>query len=275
MMKSLATLTSLSILWLSSLAAAEPNTVKTLQTPSGIRFALLGEKPAKPGPILFVFAGGAEDTLKNRDYNKVGHILSEQGFIYVSLDIPCHGKDIKGKEPPGLAGWRKRLEQGNDLVPSFAAKCSAVLDYLIQQGCADPRRIAACGTSRGGFIALHFAAAEPRVVAVAAFAPVTNLLALREFVGMDGHADTKALSLENHAAKLAGRSIWICIGNHDERVNTDYAIQLTRKIVSASVAERKKALVEIHVMTSAGHTIHPTAHEEAAAWFAERLRQTN
>jgi hypothetical protein len=41
--------------------------------------------------------------------------------------------------------------------------------------------------------------------------------------------------------------------------------------VAASVAQKKKALVEIHVMTSEGHRIHDTAHEEAAAWMAARL----
>lgn len=264
-----------SILYSTSLApvpAADPNAVNILQTPSGIRFGLLGDKPAKPAPTLLVFAGGVEDTLTNPDYNKAGRMLAKQGVISVALDIPCHGKDVKQKESPGLTGWRNRLEQGNELVPSFATKCTAVLDFLVQEGYTDPARIAAAGTSRGGFIALHVAAAEPRIKAVVAFAPVTNLLALREFNGMENHAGIKALSLENHAAKLAGRAIWICIGNNDERVSTDDVIHFTRRVVAASVAQKKKPLVEIHVMTSEGHRIHETAHEEAAAWIGKRLQ---
>lgn len=40
----------------------------------------------------------------------------------------------------------------------------------------------------------------------------------------------------------------------------------------ASVAQKKPPLVELHVMTSAGHTIHPTARDEAAVWFSEQFK---
>src|SRR5207237_9901005 len=136
-----------------------------------------------------VFAASAEESLGSADFNKVWRLLGRQGYLCVSLDVPCHGEDQKAKEN-GLAGWRVRLEKGDTLIPGFVAKASAVLDHLIKEGYTDPRRVAACGTSRGGFIALHFAAAEPRVRCVAAFAPVTNLLALREFAGMETHRAT-------------------------------------------------------------------------------------
>ena len=59
------------------------------------------------------------------------------------------------------------------------------------------------------------------VKCVAAFAPVTDLLALREFRGMEKHAATRSLAIINYADKLAGRPIWLCIGNQDDRVDTD------------------------------------------------------
>src|SRR5207247_2644543 len=136
----------------------------------------------------------------------------------------------------------------------------------------DAKKVAICGTSRGGFMALHFAAVEPRIRCVAAFAPVTDLPALSEFSGMDKHAPTMGLDLRRHADKLAGRSMWLCIGNADERVGTDQAITFTRKVVAASVAAKKPADVELHVMPTIGHRIHVTAHEEAAAWFAARIQ---
>jgi hypothetical protein len=82
------------------------------------------------------------------------------------------------------------------------------------------------------------------------------------------------LALRQCADRLAGRPIWICIGNNDERVSTDDAIALTRQIVQASGAQRKPALVEIHVMTSLGHRIHATAHPEAAAWIRTRIKES-
>jgi len=254
-----------------SIWAAEKPKITVLKTPDGVRFGVRGEKPSTPAPTLFVFATGIEQTLDNEDFNKVGRLLAEKGWLSVALDLPCHGKDVKPKEPAGLDGWRYRLEQGDDLVPSFTTKASAVLDFLIKEGYTDPKQVAACGTSRGGFIALHFAAAEPRVKCVAAFAPVTDLLALREFHGMEKHAGTRALALSNIANKLAGRPVWLCIGNNDERVDTDKAIAFTRKVVAESASGKKPAPVELHVMPTVGHRIHATAHEEAARWMASQF----
>lgn len=245
--------------------------VEFLQTPDGVRFGLLGAKPSQPVPLLFVFAGSVEGTLGSEAYAECGRILGKQGFLCVSLDLPCHGKDQKEKDLAGLDGWRARLQKGEKLTTEFTVRCSSVLDHLIKQGYADPERVFACGTSRGGFMAMHFAAAEPRIKAVAAFAPVTNLLALREFAGMKDHAETKALSIANLGEKLAGRPVWVCIGNRDDRVSTDEVISCTRQLVAAAAARGKPSPVELHVLPAAGHSIHPTAHKEAAAWFLATL----
>jgi predicted amidohydrolase/dienelactone hydrolase len=246
---------------------------RILRTPGGVRFGLLGEKGTAPAPVLFLFANSIEDTLSQDAYVKVGRLLLPEGFLGVALDVPCHGEDRKKGEPEGLAGWRARLERGDDLVAPFARRASAVLDHLVKEGYADAGRVAACGTSRGGFLALHFAAAEPRVKCVAAFAPVTDLLALTEFRGMEKHAATKALALAGHADQLAGRSVWVCIGNQDQRVGTDHVIAFTRKLAGAPVARQEPADVELHVMPTAGHRINATAHDEAAAWILRRLQK--
>lgn len=243
-----------------------------LKTPAGVRFGVLGPKPAAPAPVLFVFANDIAGTLQNESYNKIGKLLAAQGVVSVAIDLPCHGESVVPGEPPGLDGWAARLKNDKDPIPSLVKDASAVLDFLITEGYADAAKVTACGTSRGGFSALHFAAGEPRVRCVAAFAPVTDLLALREFKGMEGHARTNELALAKLAYKLAGRPVWMCIGNYDERVDTDRAISFTREVVKSSVATKKPALIELHVMTSLGHTIHPTAHDEAASWIAGQLK---
>jgi dienelactone hydrolase len=245
--------------------------VRILSTPSGVRFGLLGDKGAAPAPTLFVFANAIEETLGNDDYNKAGRLLADKGYLCVALDLPCHGKEEKPGEPAGLGGWAARLAKGEDPVPGFLKNASAVLDFLIAEHYTDPKRVAAGGTSRGGFMALHFAAGEPRVKCVAAFAPVTDLTALREFAPLKDQAATRALALVNRADPLAARPVWLCIGNHDERVGTDLAIAFTRKLVAAAVSRNKPAAVELHVMPVAGHTIHKTAHDEVAAWVAGQL----
>jgi hypothetical protein len=107
---------------------------------------------------------------------------------------------------------------------------------------------------------------------VAAFAPVTDLAALREFAGQRDQPSVSQLALVAHADKLAGRGVWMCIGNNDERVDTDLAIATTRALVRSSIAAGHAPKIELHVMTSEGHTIHPTAHEEAAAWIGALLK---
>ncbi|MBI2193015.1 MAG: prolyl oligopeptidase family serine peptidase [Planctomycetes bacterium] len=237
------------------------------------RLALLGQKGSAPAPTLFALSGAVEDALGEEAYIRVGLILARQGFLCASVDLPCHGEEVReGEQPGSLAGWRRRVECGEPLMAAFTDRACAALDHLVREGYSDPHRVIVCGTSRGGFSAVHFAAAEPRLRAVAAFAPVADLRALREFAGLGDHEPTKALALHRLADRLAGRPLWLCIGNNDQRVGTDHAIAFTRRVVEASVAQGKPAPVELHVMQTEGHAIHPTAHEEAAEWF---LRTTS
>jgi len=249
--------------------------MKVLRTPGGVRFGLFGDKGKAPAPTLFVFAVGLEDMKSHLYFTEVGRRLAKHGFLYVALDPPCHGEDVKPGEPPQLSGWANRLRQGDKVIETFTSRASAVLDHLVKEGYSDPEKVAACGVSRGGFLAFQFAAAEPRVKAAVGFAPVTNLLALSEFKGMEKHEATKALALVNVAPKLAGRGIWISIGNHDERVSTDDAIAFSRKVVAASLAKQKGPTqavpVEIQVGGSLGHADLDGSHERAAAWLMQQL----
>lgn len=254
-----------------SLPAAEPRPVRMLKTPDGIPFGMQGEKPAAPAPTLFVIGNELVNSLTSPDLNGVGAALAERGVICVALDCPCHGTDARPGEAGGISGWRERLVKGEDFLGGFSKKMSAVLDYLIAEKYTDEKQALICGTSRGGFMAFHCAAAEKRFKAVAAFAPVTELLVLNEFKGLEEHAGTKAASARYLADKLAGRDIWVCIGNYDERVGTDDCIAFTRAVVKASIDRKVPAGCEIHVMPSLGHRIHDTAHAEAAVWFAKRI----
>ena len=252
--------------------------ITILHTESGVQFGVLGQKATAPSPTLFAFGG---------DVVTFGHLLVKRGWLIISMDIPCHGQNIQtGEVPNSLKCWRTRLESGTNFVADFMTNMTDVLNYLIQNGYTDVNKVAACGGSRDGFIALHFAAAESRVRCVAAFAPVTNLLALSEFAGIENDSPSvlrmvKSLALVNSAEKLAGRSIWICIGNYDQRVNTDDAIAFARRVVEASVAEDKPANVEIHVVPADGYQVRPhdnghsypvvSAHKEAAEWIMARM----
>jgi len=246
--------------------ADEP--AQLLTTADGVRFFIVGEKPRQPAPTLFVLAVSGRGSLQSDDYVKSGRLLRQQGWLCASVDVPCHDEDSRPGEPSALKGWRFRLDQGENFIAPFVEKCRAALDHLIKEGYTDPQRVAVAGTSRGGFCAFHFAANEPRVKWVVAFAPVTDLPVLEEFRGLENHALTKSLGVANLADNLVGKHIWICIGNNDARVGTDQCFAFTRKVAQTDLAADKPATIELHVMPSVGHAIHATAHDEAAAWLA-------
>ena len=253
--------------------AAEPPKVTILTTDGGVKFGILGEKPAKPAPTLIVLASSPEATLGSDYFLQCGVMLAKQGYLCVSLDLPCHGQQVVAGEPSEISGWRHRLDAGQDLLADMHRRSRAMLDYLIANGYSDPEKIAACGTSRGGFISLHIAADDKRIQCVAAIAPVTDPLVVREFKGMAHPERAAAVSVINLADALAGRGVWIVIGDRDERVSTDRAIEFARRLSAVAVEKNVPSQVELLVRSEPrGHTTPPGSAEQAAIWIAAQLK---
>lgn len=252
-----------------------------LTTPDGVAFGLLGGKPVSPEPTIFLFSQSIDRALEHEFYTELRRPLLERGCIFVSLDIPGHGADGTEEDRPEipfapgarsyLYGWRLRMEEGDSVFPAFTAKASSVLDYLIQTGYTHPEKVVSAGSSRGAFAALHFAAADPRVHCTAALIPVTKLLALYEFKGMENNELVNSMEVENLAEKLAGRPVWVSIGHSDERVSTDDAISFTRKLVKTAHSRGKASDVTLYVYPAEGHSCTAESQQRAAAWIAERL----
>lgn len=252
---------------------APQGNVLILETPKGVRFGIWGTKVSYPAPTLFVFSATIGESLGDPYYRQCGAALAERGFLCVSLDLPGHGLDRRADEPGGLRAWRVRSDRGEDFVTPFTQQVRHVLDYLIQAGYTNPERIAACGTSRGGFMALHVTAVEPRIRATAAFAPVTALGTLREFHGATNTDHVDELSLVARAGAMAGRSLWLVIGDRDERVGTDDAIAFARQVTKLSLAQAKPADVTLIVRPEPkGHTTPVGSPALAAAWIAAKLK---
>lgn len=256
--------------------------VTSLKTDEGIPFAILGDKPAAPAPTLFVFGSDMRGSLIQEDGNKLGRLLIPHGYLCVSLDIPCHGADTRsGEKPSDLGGWKTRIVNGENIAADFSKKVSLVLDYLIAEKYADPAQVAVSGTSRGGFIAIHVAAAEPRIKQVIAFAPVTHLPALAEFAGAETNADVLALTPIHVADKLVGKPLWMVIGNDDLRVSTNDCLALALEVVKLSKGKLNPIPVEMRLVGTIGHRLHasPTPqygqlcapHDEAAAWLLAQM----
>ena len=164
----------------SVIAETKPK-VLLMHTPDGIEFGIWGNaKRERPNPTLIVLATTIQNTLNSAYYRHCGNQLAKRGYICVSINLPCHGDQRVEGEPEGLSGWSYRAARNSDFVSEFNIRLSKVLDHLVKQGVSDPEKIAACGTSRGGFLALHGAIHDPRVKCVVGFAPVTDLSVLHE-----------------------------------------------------------------------------------------------
>ena len=229
---------------------APQEVIRKLTTDRGVEFGIWGRREGRPQPTLIVLGSTIDQTLGSEYYRQCGNQLARgAGWLCVSIDLPCHGKEVREGESAGLSGWRQRAEAGEDFVALFNQRLSAVLDYLIENRYTKAHQIAVCGTSRGGFLAIQFAAADRRVGAAAGFAPVTDLAALNEFRGVEQHSMVQKLSLANQATALADRHVWIGIGDQDQRVSTDRAIELARALTTA------KSKAQFHLFPEPrGHT---------------------
>lgn len=239
------------------------------RTESGVEFAMLPPQRGGPAATLLLLAMAGADTLRTDPYRRVGQILHRRGWNIASLDLPCHGADRRAGEPEELAGWAERIRRGEDIAAAFQRRANAVLEHLIAAGIADPRRLAAAGTSRGGFMAFHAALGNPRVRAVAAFSPVTDLGALREFAGQEQNSLMAQLALVDSAEQLTDRAIWITIGNADERVDTDRVIGFARAVAAACRKLQRDCATTLHVLPIPGHRSDVEWHRAAATWLKD------
>ena len=242
--------------------------VTMVSTPSGTAFAMLSPQRHALAPTLLLLAADAEGTLTTEPYRRTGRLLHARGWNVLALDLPCHGADRRADEPEQLAGWAARTTAGENFVAPFQRRAHDALAHLVATGLADPQRIAAAGTSRGGFMAFHAAAGSPLLRAVAGFAPVTDLLALLEFAGQEHNPLVHQLALPTCADVLADRATWLMIGNADDRVDTDRVIAFTRALVRAATRRSLLAQMTLHVLPTPGHSSEAAWHDEAAYWLA-------
>ena len=255
------------------MSAAASIVTDAAQTPSGMAYATLPRQSGGPAPTLLLFAMAGADTLCTEPYCRVGRLLHAQRWNVVSLNLPCHGDDRRAGEPTELAGWAARVKDGEDLVAAFQTRVNDVLEHLVATGIADPACIAAAGTSRGGFLAFHAAAANPLIRAVAAFAPVTDLIALSEFAGQEQNPLVHRLALVNAAEALADRAAWITIGNADVRVGTDRAVAFAGALKSAALTHKLTPRITLRVLPIPGHSSVPERHDEAANWLLNTMKE--
>lgn len=103
------------------------------KTVSGIEFGTLGGH-GKNKPLAIMLTTNIHESLGD-GYTTLARDLVKQGFLVVSMDVPCHGKDVKPREFEGLHCWRTRIANGDVSMFERAAKSVGdVIDSLKKAG---------------------------------------------------------------------------------------------------------------------------------------------
>lgn len=225
--------------------------------------------------LLLYFSTDRTASLPEGRYGAAGRIFLEHGHRVASFDLPAHGERLDGKVG-GIAGLAHRVAAGQDPFAEFVHDGRAVIDECIRRGLAEAGRVVVAGVSRGGYFALRLAAADRRIAAVAAFAPVTDWRVVNEFNALKDSPVLAALALENFSGQLAGRRIYLAIGNHDLRTGSDVC---TRFVLALMEAERRRGVgrsaVRFHLVDdSRGHALAAKWREEGVMFLLENQTVT-
>ena len=158
-------------------------------TAGNVRYGHLGGGSDAPSPTLFVFAGSLEDSPDSSDLQPL--LLAVEGaripMCFPRPARPRSRRPARGAE--GTEGLESSCSAGRTIPwPTSPTGRARFWMRLSKKGWPTPGGSWRRGTSRGGFAALHLAAADSRVGSAAALAPVTDLAALREFQGLGGRS---------------------------------------------------------------------------------------
>jgi len=149
-----------------------------------------GSHPEHSMPCLFIargdirmIYGSSLDEDESEEYESYAH----EGFIIVAYSLD--GEETETTEAESFNNAVRAIKAFKASHGGIANARKAI-DYVLHNlPEADPQRLYAGGSNSGGAVALNLAAAEPRIRAVYALAPITDALGDRS----DGDADLAKL----------------------------------------------------------------------------------
>lgn len=225
-----------------------------------------------PKPLLLlILTGDLQTALKTPPFNIGVPLFLARGHRAVSFDLPDHGRRV-ASFGEGISAWRQAWLTGQDRFQQAVEEATALIDHCVKEGWATPERIMVYGVSRGGYLALRLLAADARIAAAAAIAPVTDWRELSEFTAEKGRTELAATRLSAFADKLAGRRIYMAIGDSDRRVSTlsccRFFIDLQEANASTGVS---RFPVEFHCtrMAEPGHSVDNSWRQRGGEFLLE------
>jgi pimeloyl-ACP methyl ester carboxylesterase len=248
-----------------------------LKDSTGFSIRYLGSNlETGPLPAFFYFALSSEESLELHPYNQPAILAATSPSLRVfSFTIPGHGENLNKFH--AMKYWAEHMAQGAYILEDFFEAVTRSVRELIDQGLVMQEKIALGGLSRGGFIATHLAARIPQVHTLLSFAPLTELMELKEFAEMPSlRRRASELDLVHLTDNLTHvRNIRFYIGNLDMRVNTDSCYHFIRRLADKGHEKHARhQKIELMIRQSVGHKGHgtdPHIFEEGTSWLKRQL----
>jgi pimeloyl-ACP methyl ester carboxylesterase len=224
-------------------------------------------------PLLLVLGAQRRDQLAIWPHCAAAEEWEDAGYISVGLDLPNHGPRVD-ERGEGIDGWVSAFMAGDDPFKRAIADCCALIDACIERGHGGAGGVFVYGVSRGGYVGLRLAAAEPRVLAVAAMAPCTDWRPTRWWADVASDASVAALSIDHFAPSLAKvGAVYLVIGNHDDGVHTPSCVALASAIMELEGPTTKgTSRLELHIVETEGHTVPSYWRREGGTWLLKQYQ---
>lgn len=245
-----------------------------LRSPNAVEIHHLGPGIDQgPLPTLIYLALSGQASLTQDPYNQPAEFFAGYPVRILSFTLPFHGADFDPQKAMSL--WAHALRQGTAWFEEFLQACRQNVDELVAKEWIDPQRLAVAGLSRGGFVAAHLAARDPRIGFILGYAPMTRLDVLADFKAFHLHP----LDLVHLAPQLKDKAIRCYIGNRDTRVGTAACFAWIQALTEASYAAgHRSPPIELILSPSIGHKGHgtsPQTFRDGILWLKEKLAVEN
>lgn len=183
--------------------------------------------PPWPGVVIVHGAGSRKE-----NHGDFGRAAADGGWAALAFDQRGHG------------------DSGDEMGPGAAGDVAAMARFLAGQGGVDPARVIARGSSMGGYMAIHGAAASDALAGVIAICPAGEEHLRRglrrselEFRASRRARDDLDAWLAEHeiddaVTRLAGRPLLLIHAEGDERIPADHSRHLYER-----AAEPRKLIV--------------------------------
>ncbi len=222
-----------------------------------------------PLPTFFYFALSGKDSLSLDPFNQPVAFLQGSPIRVISFNVPYHGPGFSNTKAMEL--WGKDFKRGNDFLTPFFEAVQKNIDYLIDQDIVDSTQMAVGGLSRGGFIATHVAARDPRINTILGYAPLTKFGTMIKYEDAGPDSMARKFDLTTTIDKIVGKRLRFYIGNRDIRVGTHLCFEFIHELAETSFQDgHRSPTVEMLVGPSIGHKGHgtsPDVFKDGVLWL--------